>query len=375
MPHRRYLRSIRGEDLGEIHGDYRVYRVVDKSVCHQGRFVIMEVMANQQLVDYIKQQLQLGVSKEAIRATLSQAGWPEADINEALSASGAEAAQSPSPVQPSSPAMPAKQAAPSVPSTPAVSVKPASSVAPASALSQFAQKPAVSAPQSSPFVTKDIFQPEGEPTFQPKIQPMSAQTAAQSTGGSSLRKYIIFAVGIVAVLGFAGWSAYLFWQNGNLKEQISQGAGLSSALEEANAQVASLTNEKNSLASQLDALNLEKTDLLLHLSFFIAPAGEATTTDVSVSGTLGGDKKLYTVTTNRQVVLSVKNSSDKDVAAALQPLLGNEVKVSGTYVPGTREITVTGVNGAPVKAPSSEPAETPTATSTPPAPPTPPAAP
>lgn len=319
-------------------------------------------MANPQLVDYIKQQLQLGVSKDAIRGTLSQAGWPEADINEALSASGPGAAQ------PSSPAMPAAQAAPSTPSTPAVSAKPAASAAPASALSQFAQKSSASAPQSSPFVTKDIFQPKGESTFQPKIQTMPAQAAAQSAGSSSLRKYIILAVWIIVILGLAGWSAYLFWQNGTLKKEVSQSAGLSSALEQANAQVASLTNEKSSLASQFDAVNLEKTDLLLHLSFFVAPAGGATTTNVSVSGTLGGGgKNPYTVTTDRQVVLSVKNSSDSDVSKALLPLIGSEAAVSGVYVPGTREITVQAVNGVPVKAPAPEPAATSTPTSTPPA--------
>lgn len=42
-------------------------------------------MANQQLLDYIKQQLQQGVSKEQIKNSLIANGWQEEDINEAFS--------------------------------------------------------------------------------------------------------------------------------------------------------------------------------------------------------------------------------------------------------------------------------------------------
>lgn len=42
-------------------------------------------MINQQLLDYIKQQLHLGESPEIIRNTLLQKGWPEQDLNEAFS--------------------------------------------------------------------------------------------------------------------------------------------------------------------------------------------------------------------------------------------------------------------------------------------------
>lgn len=42
-------------------------------------------MVNQQLLDYIKQQLQQGISQEQIRSSLMANGWQEADINEAFS--------------------------------------------------------------------------------------------------------------------------------------------------------------------------------------------------------------------------------------------------------------------------------------------------
>ena len=43
-------------------------------------------MQNQQLVDYIKQQLQGGVAKDAVKKALLEAGWPEADVAESMQA-------------------------------------------------------------------------------------------------------------------------------------------------------------------------------------------------------------------------------------------------------------------------------------------------
>jgi hypothetical protein len=378
-------------------------RAVDKSACLEFESGIMEMMANQQLVDYIKQQLQLGVSKEAIRGTLIQVGWAEADINDAFNAA---TPSTPSPVPgaagpaagsvvsvPSSagpgleaaapagklppPEGPRVQAAPSVaaPAAPALTPtasKPASAVSPAfSALSQFPQKTAGGA--QSPFVTRDIFQPKDfsrqtvDSSFGSQIQTPPAQVERISLSvseGSKGKKYLLLAVWVVVFLGLAGGGAYFFWQNRSLKDQISRASEASASLEKANSQVASLTNEKNSLTSQLEAVNREKSDLLLNLSFLVAPPQGATTTEVTVSGVLGGGgKSPYTLTTAYNVVLNVKNSANSDVSKALQPLLGNSVSLSGTYVPGTREITVTAVNGAAVKASSPEGA-TSTSTST-----------
>ena len=43
-------------------------------------------MINQELLDYVKQQLQQGVSKEQIKGSLMGNGWQESDINEAFMA-------------------------------------------------------------------------------------------------------------------------------------------------------------------------------------------------------------------------------------------------------------------------------------------------
>ncbi len=45
-------------------------------------------MANQQLSDYVRQQLQQGKNKEEIKSELLEAGWQETDINQTLGMSG-----------------------------------------------------------------------------------------------------------------------------------------------------------------------------------------------------------------------------------------------------------------------------------------------
>ena len=42
-------------------------------------------MVNQQILDYIKQQLQQGVSREIISSNLISQGWQQQDVNEAFS--------------------------------------------------------------------------------------------------------------------------------------------------------------------------------------------------------------------------------------------------------------------------------------------------
>jgi hypothetical protein len=78
-------------------------------------------------------------------------------------------------------------------------------------------------------------------------------------------------------------------------------------------------------------------------------------------------KGSYLITTANNIRISVKNSKDALVDAALKPLVGASVNIAGTHRLGAVEITVTGVNGAalqeaPVAAPTSTTAAGPTST-------------
>jgi hypothetical protein len=42
-------------------------------------------MVNQQLLDYVRQQVAAGISKDVIKKALATQGWSEQDVNEAFS--------------------------------------------------------------------------------------------------------------------------------------------------------------------------------------------------------------------------------------------------------------------------------------------------
>jgi hypothetical protein len=60
-------------------------------------------MINQQLVDFIKQQLQVGLTKEKISSELLANGWNTQDIEEGFKATGIPIPPAPAPVSPASP--------------------------------------------------------------------------------------------------------------------------------------------------------------------------------------------------------------------------------------------------------------------------------
>ena len=270
-------------------------------------------MANQQLIDYIKQQLKLGVAKDALRATLLQAGWAEADVSEAIR--GTE------------------------------------------------DKPA--AAQSSPFViNRDTFESKSEPLFQMKgevkqkpepktVSPQLVKIELPVRGGS--RWWKLAALIFIAVsVSLAASSVFFYMANTDL---VSQVATLLEDKGELGTKVSQLTQEIDDLKGQLSTFETENQtenqDVISQLEIFVTPLPLSTSTDqvsVTVKGTLGGgDKSLYWLTTNRTIVVYVKNSKDKAVDAALKPLLGSTVEISGVHLAGSRDITVTSVNGQPVQ--------------------------
>lgn len=295
-------------------------------------------MANQQLVDYIKSQLQLGVAKEAVRSTLLQAGWGEGDMSEALNAA--------------TPAAPAAVSAPAATTSP-VSQNPPREVRPTT-------------PVSSPLLTRDIFQSkslpgQGEPFFQPKpaeqvFQPKKeALSPAQKNGPvvavtpttprkqSSGKGTVFRIVGIVLVTASLGAVGFFYKQvadlQGKLNELSSGGAGASS-------QIATLTQERDKLVAEVAALKNENTQLVAELAIFAGQPTATSTAPITAKGVLsGGGKAQYALTTKSGVVAYVKNSKDMKVDAALKPFVGTEIEISGTHVTASRDVTVTAVNG------------------------------
>ena len=157
----------------------------------------------------------------------------------------------------------------------------------------------------------------------------------------SIMKYMkqnhreIVAIALIVVL--AVLAGYFFIENNSLSGQLwtqNQGAAQSST-----AQIQALTAENQNIASNL---------LLLSAPLGLTSPSAAML--ISTEGILSADgKNAYFITTPYGVKAYVKNSGDSGVVALLKPLLGATIQITGTFIPGTPDITVTNVNGFSIR--------------------------
>src|SRR5581483_1292268 len=114
------------------------------------------------------------------------------------------------------------------------------------------------------------------------------------------------------------------------------------------------------------ALKQANDDLTLNLSFFAA-SKDATTTQATIGGTLstGNAKDPYKITTPRSADIYITNATAAKTLATLKTLVGSQVQVAGTYIPGSDQLTITSIiaPAQPATA-TSTPSSTPASTST-----------
>ncbi len=291
---------------------------------------------NQQLKEYIVNQLALGVSKEAVKSALLEAGWQASDVDEAV-------ASLELPVKNNAPAQPIETAKP-------IEIKPVGDSVSISKDTAGPQKPS-----RLSFVISDIFQPKDEPLFQPQggaspqrstseneVQVMTLDTKNNTVQGKG--KFVLPLVWGVVAVAFLGAAVFFYLQNNDVRAQLDAITQESTSFK---TQLASLTESKDSLTNQVVALNQTITDLNNQLSIFATPLNASTSeAPFSLAGKIGGGEKLlYTLTTNKDIVVYIKNSKDANVDAALKPLLGNQVRISGTHLAGSNYLMVTQING------------------------------
>lgn len=272
-------------------------------------------MVENQLLDHVKSQLQGGATREVVKTALMGAGWPEADVEDTIK--NVEASVLPK-------------------------------TAPAIVVSDLV---ANSSLEVLPVEVKNAKAENAEP---PKNFPeagLPAQAGAKKFNKTSVIK---IALGVVALL-FAGTAVFLFFQNSGLKEKMAASSGVTDA---ANAKVAALNSQVGDLNKQIADLNSklatltgDNQKLIAELSFFVVPAGSPSEEAAfTLKGKVEvGGKVLYVVTADDGLKVTVKNSKDEKVDAALKPLVGQTAEISGTHAAGSRDATVTAVNGASVQ--------------------------
>ena len=275
-------------------------------------------MINQQLVDYVKQQVQAGISKDAVRKALGDAGWPSADIDDSLKAA-----------------------------------EPISEAVAASPVSQATINPAV-AMGGVDVMTKSPTTSSSSDKFFAK--PAATSQISKDNEHSSTKKLMVtmIAMGVVILL-LAGALAYVYF---NLNSQLTAAltgnpGGDPTQTASLQQQVTQLTADKNELTTQKEAFGADNQVLLSELGFFVPPASATSTAPASaiVKGTLFGNASTtFALMTAHNVRVVVLNSKDAKVAAALTPLVGSTstVTLAGTHHAGSLNLTVTAVNGAPL---------------------------
>lgn len=276
-------------------------------------------------MDYIKSQLKVGVDKDAIKSSLLGTGWNGLDVDDSMK-SAAEEGVSPSPVSPASPKM-AAGGAPIVVSD--------------------------LIPNTSKMEIITAKTDEKKPIE--SAEPKKTRLAIKFKLPKLEAKLVVVVVLAVVTLAVVGAAAYFYVQAKNTGDKLAAltaaGSAAQSQATSLNSQVTDLTNAKNDLTGQVSALTVANQELTNDLSFFVA-APSASTSEIAVafSGSLaGGGKVEYSLTATSGVRVFAANSKDAKVDTALKPLLGGAAQISGTHVPGSREITVTSVNGASVQ--------------------------
>ncbi|MEY4731485.1 MAG: hypothetical protein RL681_431 [Candidatus Parcubacteria bacterium] len=296
-------------------------------------------MVNQQLIDYIKSQLQVGVGKDVIKSALLESGWAVVDVEDAL-----------------------KQASIAARTT-----------APGAAVQPAAQSVAASA--GGVVMTSDIFQPKNEPVFDPKATvgsaakaqaqpagvtgksagPVVVGAAAAASASSGGRKFGgSFMVTIALGVGFvvcAGAAVYFYMQKSDLATQLVPLEATRTEADALKQKMTVLQQERDNLTAQVAQLQTTNGTLVGDLALFKMPDGTApgATDGVVVTGTLRQDGSQFTIFTANEITIVIKNSKEAKVSGVLQPLIGNSITVSGTHVVGSREVTVTNVNGTRIQ--------------------------
>jgi len=284
-------------------------------------------MINQQLVEYIKQQTQAGVSKDAVRKALSDAGWPPADVDDSV-----KAAELAAPVGGLTSASPVSRG----------TIDPVVAMGGAEAA---AAGPSLETARSG------FSGASGNKFFAKPVSPAGAMAEDDDDDHPSVKKLVMamIAMGIV-ILVLAGALAFVYFNmSGRTASGQNAAPGAPDQVAPLQAQVAQLNRSNADLAAQVASLNAMNADLASEAAFFAAPPANATSSAATVKGTLTGNGTLpFVLTTAHNLKIYVANYKDAKVQAVLLPLANGTttVQLSGTHAAASPNLTVTAVNGA-----------------------------
>jgi hypothetical protein len=168
-------------------------------------------MVNQQLLDYVKRQLEKNVSKEQIKGSLMANGWDASDVEEGFAALAPIAPPAPiphvlSPVQPVQPIQPTQTIQTAQPTQPVQPVQPVQPI------------------QSfiNPRPVEPVHQPVANQTVLNPTLVNSAMDTSVGPKNPKPWKKVVLAVLLVIILAVAGWFAYKYFYSSKASNQTAE---------------------------------------------------------------------------------------------------------------------------------------------------------
>lgn len=309
-------------------------------------------MIQQQVVEYAKTQLALGIGEEVIKNALVDAGWPVSDVDDSIKSVAQRKAPEVVSAIPS--AMASRQStSPGSSSSQPINLKDIFGGAAKGNISFSAPADTSKADSSKADSSKtNISKTPSAPADISSLKKSAAEkfSSQKSSGGSKT----VLIITIVIALAAIGAAVFFFINNRNLAAQVDKfaadNAAAGSAASGLSAQIADLTKSKQDADDQIASLTEQKDQLRTELLFFVPqPLALGATSSVisfSLSGTVGFDSKLQYTLTSDGIILNIKNSKDPKVDSILKPLIGKIAEISGTHAQLSRDVIVSAVNGA-----------------------------
>ncbi len=302
-------------------------------------------MVQEQLIDYVSSQMKLGVSREAIKSALVSAGWVAGDVEDTLKkVQGPEAATAMS--QSSSAVKTTSAIAQVTKGSDPQMIRVSDLVS--SPFSGSAAKPMTTSTTATtaPMAKNDV---AAAAKFGGTIKGNSFEAASPAHSKVS-RPLILEIVGAVLILALGALAWYFYSGNAALAAKVnslnSQSGSVTSQLSALQAQINASSSADSAEIASLTAAN---NDLMLNLSFYAVPLGTPTSTamasiPVTISGSIsGGGRAPYAVTTPRGAKIFIANSSNASIVSGLKSSVGQTAQLSGTYIEGSDEMTVSSI--------------------------------
>lgn len=309
-------------------------------------------MAYQELINYIKEQVNAGLNKNDIKQALLGVGWQEKDIEDAFGELNKKV-QEPTKQKPVEEEVGEEEI--KLPPEniidlkdkgfkPEENLKEIKFVSPESFIPKtisnvVAVKPSESRPNQ-------ILSDKNQINLKPVNKTLEPQQVKIVSATSNHKKFkiILYVLVGLSFVGMLGLITFLYIQNNNLENKL---VVFDSQQRDSGGQIQNLTKTINILQEEVSTLkrdnnNLlnEKNDLLSQVLLF-SPATSSLEIEFNAIPIKEGNQ--YLLKTSQNILVVVKNPTEL-VKRILDNFLNQNIEVGGIRVPGRRELTITVIN-------------------------------